>query len=102
MITKSLQTLRKGISTMDEDGVIGKDEVVMQVCMDYHLFNLLLPATRLSFLRTFYFLGIYIKAIADLESWCPSSQVLERRGCNLQFRKVFLLRQLKALFVGCF
>jgi len=26
-----IQTLRKGISTMDEDGVIGKDEVVMQV-----------------------------------------------------------------------
>jgi hypothetical protein len=76
---------------MDEDGVIGKDEVVMQVCMDYHHFNLVLPATLLSFLRTCYFLGMYIKAIADLKDWCPSSQVLERRGCNLQFRKVFLL-----------
>jgi hypothetical protein len=91
MIAKLLQTLRKGISTMDEDGVIGKDEVVMQVCMDCHLFNLLLPATLLSFLRTCYFLGMYIKAIADLKGWCPSSQVLERRGCNLQFRKAFLV-----------
>lgn len=49
-----LQTLRKGISTMDEDGFIGKDEVVMQVERGSLWMECSIPKKRVTIFQDFW------------------------------------------------
>jgi hypothetical protein len=49
-----LQTLRKGISTMDEDGVIGNDEVVMQVERGSLWMECSIPKKRVAIFQDFW------------------------------------------------
>lgn len=49
-----LQTLRKGISTMDEDGVIGNDEVVMQVESGSLWMECSIPKKRVAIFQDFW------------------------------------------------
>lgn len=52
-----IQTLRKGISTMDEDGFIGKDEVVMQVERGSLWMECSIPKKRVAIFQHFWKLG---------------------------------------------
>ncbi|KAG0610390.1 hypothetical protein M758_7G062100 [Ceratodon purpureus] len=52
-----IQTLRKGISTMDEDGFIGKDEVVMQVERGSLWMECSIPKKRVAIFQDFWRLG---------------------------------------------
>ena len=49
-----LQTLRKGISTMTEDGLIGKDEVVMQVERGSLWMECSIPKKRVAIFQDFW------------------------------------------------
>lgn len=49
-----VQTLRKGISTMDEDGFIGKDEVVMQVERGSLWMECSIPKKRVAIFQDFW------------------------------------------------
>lgn len=52
-----IQTLRKGISTMDEDGFIGKDDISMQVEKGSMWMECTIPKKRVAILQNFWKLG---------------------------------------------
>eukprot|EP00271_Cylindrocystis_brebissonii_P012525 TRINITY_DN3119_c0_g4_i1.p1 TRINITY_DN3119_c0_g4~~TRINITY_DN3119_c0_g4_i1.p1 ORF type:complete len:381 (-),score=64.82 TRINITY_DN3119_c0_g4_i1:83-1225(-) len=55
--TKLVQMLRKGIVTMDEDGMIGRDQLVMQVERGNVWMECVLPKKRLPSLQSFWKFG---------------------------------------------
>ncbi|MCO5579981.1 hypothetical protein L7F22_033848 [Adiantum nelumboides] len=52
-----IQTLRKGIATMDEDGFIGKDDIAMQVEKGSVWLECTIPKKRVAILQNFWKLG---------------------------------------------
>lgn len=52
-----IQTLRKGIATMDEDGFIGKDDIAMQVEKGSVWMECSIPKKRVAILQNFWKLG---------------------------------------------
>ncbi|KAI5083167.1 hypothetical protein GOP47_0002910 [Adiantum capillus-veneris] len=52
-----IQTLRKGIATMDEDGFIGKDDISMQVEKGSVWMECTIPKKRVAILQNFWKLG---------------------------------------------